>query len=547
MPGKVALIYVVVAGLWILISDALLDWWFVTPEWRRWATSLKGLFFVGASAVLLYFLLRRWALRVEQGHRQRLRAESAFRTLVDAAPDAIFVELEGRYVFANPALVRLLGVGGAEELLGQVVMEHIAPVFREEVRVRMEQMRRERKPLEPVEGWVRRVDGQDVPVEVTAVPIDFNSKLAVLVFARNLSVRVATEAARREQQELLQAVLRSTSDAIFVKDLAGRYLLVNASGSRLLGHPTEGVLGCRNQDLLPEDVAATLELADRQVLQTGRRCEFDVPLLVGKQCRHFFVTIEPMLDPAGRLTGLVGVARDRTEQVEAEDSLRRMSGMFLRLQDEERRHIARELHDTTAQALVAVSLGLSEAMRVAADTNPELERALEECRVLVDGCTRDVRTLSYGLHPPMLDEMGLHAALEEYVKELAKRSGLRLECAFGQELGRLNQDAETALFRVAQEALMNVHRHSGSPMAQVTLRAANGDIELEIRDAGKGIPEGRLVQIRRGTTMGVGISGMRERLRQLRGELEVTSDASGTTVLARLPLGRAMLILDKGR
>ncbi len=539
MPGRVTWIYAVTAGVWILTSDGLVDRWLTSPAVHRWATTLKGLFFVFATAVLLFFLLRRWSMRVQKVHQELVRAESAFRTVVEAAPDAIFIESDGRYAFANTGLCRLLEVKDASEVLGQEVIRHVIPSMRAQVQSRMERLRREGKAMDPIQGMIQRPDGAEVPVEVTAVPMEYQGRQAVLVMARNISRRLAAEADRRQQQDLLQAVLRSASDAIFAKDLKCRYLLINESGARVLGQPIDSILGRTNHDILPSGIAATLEASDQQVLQSGQRCEFDVPLLVGGQRRHYFLRKEPIRDESGRLTGLLGVARDMTRQVEAEESLRRLSGRFLRLQDEERRNIARELHDTTAQGLVAISLGLSEALRSAKDGNGGWIEALEECQTLVEGCTRDVRTLSYGLHPPMLDEMGLPAALEEYVKELAKRSGLKLECVCGRDLGRLGQDAEMALFRVAQEALLNVNRHSGSATAQVMLRSVGGSIELEVKDDGKGIAPDRLDQLRRGTSVGVGISGMRERLRQLGGELDVMSDGAGTVVLARLPVHSA--------
>jgi PAS domain S-box-containing protein len=535
MPGRVAWVYAVAAGLWILTSDGLLNLWPASGAVHRWLSTLKGFFFVLATAVLLFFLLRRWAVRVQKVHQELLRAESAFRTVVEAAPDAIFIESEGRYEFANTGLCQLLGVTDASKVIGQEVIRHVIPQMRGHVQGRMDQLRREGKSLDPVQGVIQRTDGGEIPVEVTAVPMEYQGRPAVLVMARNISRRLAVEADRRQQQELLQAVLRSASDAIFAKDLECRYLLINESGARVLGQPIDSILGRTNHDILPPGIAATLEASDRQVLQSGQRCEFDVPLMVSGQRRHFFLRKEPIRDESGRLTGLLGVARDMTRQVEAEESLRRLSGRFLRLQDEERRNIARELHDTTAQGLVAISLGLSEALRCAKDGNGGWIEALEECQSLVEGCTRDVRTLSYGLHPPMLDEMGLPAALEEYVKELGKRSGLTLECVCGRDLGRLGQDAEMALFRVAQEALLNVNRHSGSATAQVMLRSVGDCIELEVKDDGKGIAPDRLDQLRRGTSVGVGISGMRERLHQLGGELEVMSDGAGTVVLARLP------------
>jgi len=539
MPVRMATIYAVAAGLWILISDGLMDRLPISAEVREWVSRGKGLAFVGVTAGLLFVLLRTWANRIDGAYQDQLRAEARFRALVEASPVAIFAEENGRYGYANSATVRLLGVKDAGTLAGREMIDHVVPRLRDRVRESMDRVRKERVPMEYADGVLLTDDGREVAVEVTAVPIEEGGQVRVWVLARDVSVRVASEASRREQQELLQAVMRSTSDAIFVKDFEFRYMLLNTAGAKVLGAPIEAVIGRTNFDFMSRSQALLLEASDRQVLQTGQTCIFDVPLTVGGRRRHYCVTKAPLLDASGRLSGLVGVGRDMTEQMEAEESLRRLSGMFLRLQDDERRRIARELHDTTAQGLVAVSLGLSEAIRVASEGGEGLEESLAECRVLVDACTREVRTLSYGLHPPMLDEMGLPVALEEFAKEMAKRSGLSLECHCATTMRRLKPDAELALFRVAQEALLNVHRHSGSKSARIFLGTVDDRVELEVRDAGRGIPRARMEQLERGVVVGVGISGMRERLRQLGGELEISSHEAGTAILARLPVERA--------
>lgn len=535
MPLKVALAYAALAWMWILVSDGLLDRLPLEPGVRRWVNSSKGLLFVAVTALLLYGLLRGWAMRMEQAHRERLRAEMAFRAVVEASPAAVFVEVDGRYAFANRGLNRLLGLPDTVSLIGREVDTHFPASIWAPLAGRVGDGSGGGQGMRPVEGVARRADRTAVSVELTAVSLEHEGRPGLLVHARDISMRVAVEAARRAEQELLQAVLRSTTDVVYVKDAECRYLLINDAGARLLGKSVDEILGRRNADLLPEAVAAALEAADRQVMESGRRCEFELPIVLGSKQRYFRISKASLLDPSGRLKGVVGVARDRTEEVAAEASLRRMSGMFLRLQDEERRSIARELHDTTAQSLVAVSLGLSEATRAAEEGGEGLMEALEECRGLVETCTRDVRTLSYGLHPPMLDEMGLGAALEEYVKEFGRRSGLRLEFECACAMGRLALDVETALFRVAQEALLNVHRHSGSQRARVEVRETDGHVELEVRDSGKGIPQDRLEQMRAGGVVGVGMSGMRERLRQLGGELSIASDSAGTTLVARVP------------
>ena len=222
-----------------------------------------------------------------------------------------------------------------------------------------------------------------------------------------------------------------------------------------------------------------------------------------------------------------------SERKRAELSLREIHGRLLRTQDEERRHMARELHDHAGQILAALSLTLS-AIEVSATKDAGLATLAGEGRQLSDNLSREIRTLSYLLHPPLLDEVGLESALRWYVEGFSQRSKIQVELDLPEGQGRLPRDLELVIFRIVQESLTNVHRHSGSPSATISIRRAPDSIVFEIRDVGKGISLERQVELKTARA-GVGVRGMEERVRQFGGTLEIRSNENGTIVVVTLP------------
>jgi signal transduction histidine kinase len=224
------------------------------------------------------------------------------------------------------------------------------------------------------------------------------------------------------------------------------------------------------------------------------------------------------------------------ERTSAEQSLRNLSTRLLKLQDDERRRIARELHDSTSQILAAVSIGLERARRsLERGAAEEAEGVLLENADLVAQVTREIRTLSFLLHPPVLDDLGLEYALPWYVKGFSGRSGIPVSVDVPRELGRLPAQVELTLYRTIQEALANVRHHSGSRNASVLLTRERDTIALEIADNGRGFDAGADTASGAGA-LGVGIAGMRERVRQLGGVMEIQSGEGGTTIRVALPL-----------
>jgi two-component system NarL family sensor kinase len=226
----------------------------------------------------------------------------------------------------------------------------------------------------------------------------------------------------------------------------------------------------------------------------------------------------------------------RTQELEKRNSeLRDLSGRLLESQDMERRHIARELHDSAGQTLAALGMQLARISEEAKKHPAQLAKDVEDAEGLVQHLSQEIRTTSYLLHPPMLDETGIPSALSWYVQGLAERSSLEIDLKVPENFGRLPSEMELLMFRLVQESVTNIHRHSGSKTALIRIEREKNTVHVKVEDQGRGMPPERLTEIQSHGT-GVGIRGMRERVRQFRGDLIIESNGSGTRVYASLPL-----------
>jgi PAS domain S-box-containing protein len=221
----------------------------------------------------------------------------------------------------------------------------------------------------------------------------------------------------------------------------------------------------------------------------------------------------------------------------ANQGLRELSARLLRVQDEERRRIARDLHDSTGQNLALLSMNLSALEVEAKKVNPDLAKGLEDNAAIVRKISSELRTLSYLLHPPLLEEVGLESALRWYIDGFSERSNIQVSLELPPDLGRLSRELELATFRVIQECLTNVHRHSGSATASIRIVRSPSDIYLEVRDEGKGVAPEKLARIAGAGDCGVGLRGMKERVKGLDGELQIQSDEKGTVIRVVIPTG----------
>jgi signal transduction histidine kinase len=232
----------------------------------------------------------------------------------------------------------------------------------------------------------------------------------------------------------------------------------------------------------------------------------------------------------------------KTRQMELLNrELRTLSARLIATQDEERRHIARDLHDSAGQLVAAFGMNNGLALREAENVGLETVGVLRQNALLVDQLSKEIRTISHLLHPPLLDEVGLMPAIKSFAGGFAERSNVKVDVELSPEIGRLSPNVEISIFRIVQECLTNVYRHSGSKTASIKIWPSEEKLLIvQVCDEGRGIPPEDRISMSLGTNQGVGLSGMRERVRELGGTLEVQSDENGTTITAALPLINAI-------
>jgi PAS domain S-box-containing protein len=343
-------------------------------------------------------------------------------------------------------------------------------------------------------------------------------------------------ASERRYQLLIEGV---KDCAIFMIDPNGNVTTWNAGAERIYGYRAEEIIGRNVSCFYPESTLPSQYLSeaatDGKVEEQGWRLR--------KDGSGFWAdsVITSMWDNGG-LQGFSKVVRDITPRKRAEDSLRALSARLMEMRDEERRRIARELHDSAGQILAAVKMRLAPLAQYGLGS-AEAVKVIRECLGLLDQLTSEIRTLSHLLHPPLLDEIGLASALRLYVEGFSDRSGIHVDLDVSSDFGRVSRDLETAIFRIVQECLTNIHRHSGSRTAKINLwqaqNAGRQDILVRVKDEGRGIS----VPIHFGTgpaRIGVGIRGMQERVHQLGGSIEVSTEVEGkgTIVYVCLPIER---------
>ncbi len=375
------------------------------------------------------------------------------------------------------------------------------------------------------------------------------------------------------QMELAEASRRFSRLAeanpfgMVIGDIHGGLRYVNASLLEALGYTEAEVASgqVRWNDLTPPEFAAADAQAVEQLKATGR-CEVyekvyvakdgrRIPILIGAatidvaqqdEIAAFVTDLTPLKIAEAALKRandeLEKKIAERTEALEAEIAdrkraeinLRLMTGRLLRTQDEERRRMARELHDHAGQTLTALGMNLSALQSAAGDQNLKIVKLAAESQQLSEDLSKEIRTLSYLLHPPLLDEVGLESSLRWYVSGFSERSKIKVDLDLAEGLGRLPNELELVVFRVVQESLTNIHRHSGSSSARIHLSRSNDKLHLEISDRGKGITAERQREML-SAKGGVGVRGMQERVRQFSGSLEISSDGDGTRVVVHLP------------
>jgi len=500
----------------------------------------------------------------------RLDAE-VLAAIVTSSDDAIISKnLDGIITTWNKSAERMFGYA-AEEAIGQSITIIIPPErLNEEVDIIARLRRGER--IDHFQTVRRRKDGSTLDVSLTISPIrdDSGKVVGASKVARDISEQSRVEKALRESEERLRAIVETTPECVKLVDRNGTLIHMNSSGLQMIGaSELDTVLGKSIYGLIaPEHREKFREFNERICAGERGALEFDITGLNGIR-RHMETHAAPLRNPDGAIVHL-GVARDVTKRKRAEDMLRRhqetleaevrlrtleleerntdvlrqteqlreLSRRLMQMQDEERRRMARELHDSAGQTLTILGMNLAQIVQKTGRKSPELAADVEKTQELVQQLHREIRTASYLLHPPLLDEAGLSSALSWYIQGLTERSDLNIQLEIPQQFERLPRDLELAVFRIVQECLTNVHRHSTSKTAAIRIAREADVVTVEVEDNGKGMSPERLLEIQ-SKGSGVGIRGMRERLRQFGGSLNIFSDESGTRILVMIPVSEA--------
>ena len=463
-------------------------------------------------------------------------SEDRYRDLVEHSTDLICThDLEGCLLSVNELPAKLLGYS-REELLNKPMRDFLLPEARSQFDQSLSEIQKE--------GFVK---GVMVVLTKTGErriweyhnTLRTHGVTAPIVrgIAHDVTDQRRVEKALRLSEEKFSKAFRCSPTIFWISTLQeGRVLEVNETFERRSGYTRDEVVGHTKLEL-----DLWIDLRERETLidivrRQGHARDQEVHFRT-KSGQVVVILLSVELVELHGQQCLLTVGQDITARKRAEEELRHLSGQLLRLQDEERRRIARDLHDSTGQDLVALATMLGQLRASIPSREQKSRKFLSECKVLADQCIREVRTLSYLLHPPVLDDAGLEDAIRDYVKGFTKRSGIQVELQLSPRLGRMTRAVELALFRVVQESLTNIHRHSGSPQAKIRIDC-NSNLTLEISDLGPGASASATGgKEERRLDVGVGIPSMQERVKLIGGRLQVDFGADGTTVHVTIPLG----------
>jgi PAS domain S-box-containing protein len=514
----------------------------VSIRTQRRAAMVLVLAFLLASMTLvaLFLIMNSEVRRRTRAELLAKEGEERFRHLVNGIQDyaVIRLSLEGRIMTWNLGAERLFGYH-SQEILGQPLSDLFQSCDHETPEKHLRTALRDGHVNDECQQL--RKDGTVfwATADVTLLRNDQSQAHGYALIVRDITERRQQQEEIKQREAQLNAFFSNASVGLAIIDKDLRFQRINDPFSRLNGLPPAENTGLHVRDVV-KNLGAIIEPLIRQVACTGVPVlNYEVtghppttPGVTGWWLKSFF----PIAREGEAVTQIGAVVQDITALKRAENTVRWLSGRLLQLRDDERRRLARDLHDSLGQTLIAVKMNISYLGRHMSDLDERGRNAMAESKELVDSGLKEVRTLSHLLHPPMLDEVGLLPAIRWFATGFAQRSGIDVKLELPATFRRLPVEMETAVFRVAQESLTNVHRHSGSATAVVRLDVDSDSVHLRVIDYGCGIPPQKLSFQPESPTIGVGLLGMRERLRQLGGQLEIRSNGGGTTVHVIIPL-----------
>ena len=485
-------------------------------------------------------------------------SEERYRTLFDLGPVAVYsCDASGAILDFNHVAAELWGrepkPGDTDELwCGSFKMLRPDGVFMPHEQCPMaEVLSGKLSAVHDGEVLIERPDGSQVTVLVNIRPL--KNERGEITGAINCFVDITERKRAEEARGRLAAIVESSDDAMITKTLNGTITSWNNGAACLFGYTADEAIG-RNITLIVPPDRLPEEATILESLRRGERIEHFDTQRVRKDGTliDISVTISPVQDAGGHVIGASKVARDITERKRAEKSLqeahdhleslvalrttavRKLSSQMIRSQDQERRRISRELHDSVGQQLAHAKMSVQSLER--SGLTDKDAKALGHVADTLDQCLTETRTISHLLHPPLLDEIGFSSAASWYVDGFSQRSGIQVKFDIPPAFARLPNDLELVLFRILQESLTNVHRHAHSHSVDVQLQVAGSEVVFEVHDHGKGMPPELLERFRTNGGGGVGLNSMRERVSELGGQFEIQSDTTGTRIRVAIPL-----------
>jgi PAS domain S-box-containing protein len=468
------------------------------------------------------------------------RSEEKFAKAFRSSPAEMLITTlaEGRIVDANETFERNLGYC-REELIGRTTLElglWAEPAQRAAI---VEEIRKNGRVVNR-EIWNRTKSGEMGYKLYSVELIQIGKEPCLLSVSEDITERKRIQENLMRSEAFLAEGQRLSHTGSWSWNPASGEMFWSREMFRIFeldSAPTTPSLELVLQHLHPEDKPVFNQVLERIVREeSGSEGDYRIVLPNGS-IRHIHCMCRPVFDASGKLLEFVGTAMDITEREKTEAELRRLSGQLLRLHNEERRSIARDLHDTTGQGLVALATTLSQLHSFVPASSRKARKLLSESEALAKECLREVRTLSYVLYPPMLEQAGLEEAIRNFADGFSARTGIQVRMEISPGIGRLSGSVELALFRVMQESLANIQRHSGSHNADILLEHRPGVIVLEVSDSGCGI-SGKEPLGSGGLpfTIGVGIASMQERIKQVGRRLDIKSGTVGTKVRVTVPV-----------
>jgi len=483
----------------------------------------------------------------EEGLRE---SERRFSTAFYSSPACMTIHRfgDGRFLYVNDTFVTMFGYSRAEAV-GETALG-LGLWADPSHRVELLRLLNEHGTARDFEAKARTKSGGILNLLVWMARIQILGEECVLGITCDISARKRAEEALTQSERLLRLVLDTLPVGVAVVDIAGDIILSNPASRHIWGDlirsgperyaRSKAWWHDTGEKVAPEEWASVRARVNGE---TSVNEVVDIEAFDGVR-KVIQNSAAPIRGANNNITGAVIVNEDISARTTAEhernDALKQMralTGRLMSAQDDERRRIAQVLHETTAQDLAALKMHLARLTRTGVGLSDPDRAALTESIDLAERSMTGIRTLSYLLHPPFLDEAGLLSALRWYASGFAERSGIKVDLDLPSTFERLPREVETTLFRVVQEALINIHHHAESPTATIRLRVDGHRLTLEIEDRGRGMPSDLMAQLPTGGgALGVGVAGMRERLQQLGGMLEIESSDRGTTVRAEIPL-----------